>query len=73
MKLSADRIADLSSREGVDADAVVNFLGTLDGLTQTQALANLELDTMAYRWNTPTGRAIQQGIMEATPAKKTCR
>jgi hypothetical protein len=65
MNLSAARIADLASREGVDLAAVENFLGTLDGLTQSEALANLELDAVAYGWNTATGRAIQQGIMEA--------
>ena len=66
MKLSAARIADLSSRPGVDRAAVANFLGTLDDLTQSEALANLELDAVAYGWSTATGRAIQQGIMEAT-------
>ena len=33
--------------------------------TQAEALANLELDAVSYGWNTATGRAIQQGIMEA--------
>jgi len=65
MKLSLDRAAELSSRPGVDTDAAFNFLATLDGLTQGQALANLELDAVAYGWNAATGRAIQQGIMEA--------
>lgn len=68
MKLPAARIADSSSREGADRTAVANFLGTLDDLTQSEALANLELDVVAYGWNTPTGRAIQQGIMEASPS-----
>jgi tRNA(Ile2) C34 agmatinyltransferase TiaS len=36
-----------------------------NGLTREEALANLEQDTKAYRWNAATGRAIQQGIMEA--------
>jgi len=65
MKLPAARIAALSSREGADRTTVENFLGTLDGLTQAEALANLELDAVSYGWNTATGRAIQQGIMEA--------
>lgn len=65
MKLSLDRVAELSSRPGVDTDVAFNFLSTLDGLTQGQALANLELDFVAYGWNVATGRAIQQGIMEA--------
>jgi len=65
MKLSTARIADLASREGVDVVAVENFFGSIAGLTQAEALANLELDVQAYGWNTATGRAIQQGIMEA--------
>lgn len=66
MKLSFDRIAELSSRPGVDADAAFNFLASLDGLTHGQALANLELDFVAYGWSVAMGRAIQQGIMEAS-------
>jgi hypothetical protein len=65
MKLSAARITDLASRESVDVAAVENFLSSLAGLTQTEALANLELDAASYGWNTATGRAVQQGIMEA--------
>jgi hypothetical protein len=66
MKLSAERIQELASREGVKKVAVENFLGTMDYLTCDEALANLELDTKSYRWNAATGRAIQQGIMEAS-------
>lgn len=66
MKLSAARIEELASRPGVNRTAVENFLGTLDGLTREEALANLELDVRSYRWDTATGRAIQQGVMEAT-------
>ncbi len=65
MQLSQARIEELASRSGVKRMAVENFLGTLDGLTREEALANLEQDTKAYRWNAATGRAIQQGIMEA--------
>ena len=65
MYLSFDRISELSTREGVKRDAVENFLGSLSGLTREEALANLEQDTKLYRWSTATGRAIQQGIMEA--------
>jgi hypothetical protein len=65
-KLNPARIEELASREGVDRVAVENFLFTLfDDTTQEEALANLELDTRSYRWSTATGRAIQQGIMEA--------
>ncbi len=67
MKLAAERIKELASREGVKRIAVENFLGTLGGLSRDEARANLEQDTKAYRWNTATGRAIQQGIEEAVP------
>lgn len=63
--ITQDRINALASREGVQKTAVENFLGTLEGLTQAEALANLELDAISYRWGTATSRAIQQGIMEA--------
>jgi len=59
------RVMALADQPNVDSDAVFNFLATLDGLTQAEALANLELDARSYRWNTQTCRAIQQGIMEA--------
>ena len=66
MKLPLARIEELASREGVKRTAVENFLGSLDDLTREEALANLELDVRSYGWSTATGRAIQQGIMEAT-------
>lgn len=65
ISLPFDRIEALASMNGVDRRAVENFLGSLPGLTQAAALANLEHDTRLYGWNTATGRAIQQGIMEA--------
>lgn len=71
-KLNAKKIEDLALRPGVDREAVENFLWTtIDaGMSQGEALANLELDTRSYRWNAATGRAIQQGIMMAGLAKK---
>jgi len=63
--LPLSRVVELSRRDGVDEEAASNFLATMDGLTQAEALANLERDTLLYGWNTATGRAIQQGIMEA--------
>jgi hypothetical protein len=63
MKLNFARIEALASLPGVQRTAVENFLMTLEDLTQEEALANLELDVILYRWNTETGRAIQQGIM----------
>jgi hypothetical protein len=65
MKLTADRIQELASRKDVKRIAVENFLGSLDGLNRSEALSNLKLDIKSYRWNAATGRAIQQGIMEA--------
>lgn len=65
MRLSHARIAELASRPGVLTDVAANFLGSMAGLSQAEALANLELDARAYGWTTATGRAIQQGIMEA--------
>lgn len=65
MILSMDRIAELSVRPGANTIAVENFLISMDGLTPGEAMANLEQDVRAYKWNTATGRAIQQGIAEA--------
>jgi hypothetical protein len=66
MRLPFDRIESLASMPGVHRLSVENFLATLDGLTQAEALANLEQDVRANGWNTQTGRAIQQGIAEAS-------
>jgi hypothetical protein len=63
--LPFERIEALASMDGVDRRAVENFLLSLPGLTQAEALANLEHDTRMYGWGTATGRAIQQGVMEA--------
>ncbi len=65
MKLLAARIEALASMPGVNRTAVENFLGTMDDMDQSAALANLELDAKSYKWGTQTARAIQQGIMEA--------
>jgi len=65
MKLSMERIEALASQPGVKRLAVENFLCTIDGLTRDEALANLEQDTKAYKWNAATGRAIRLGILEA--------
>lgn len=60
-----ERIEALASQPGVKRLAVENFLCTIDGLTRDEALANLEQDTKAYKWNAATGRAIRLGILEA--------
>ena len=65
MNLSMERIEALASQPGVKRLAVENFLCTIDGLTRDEALANLEQDTKAYKWNAATGRAIRLGILEA--------
>jgi hypothetical protein len=64
VSLSFERITALAAMPEVDAEAVFGFLYTLDGASQSVALANLELDTRSCGWNTQTARAIQQGIME---------
>ncbi len=72
MKLAFDKIETLASMSGVKRVAVENFLMSMDGLTRDEARANLEQDTVVFRWNTATGRAIQQGIemadVEPAPA-----
>lgn len=63
MAISIDRIVELAaSAPDIDTDAVWNFLGTLDGETQGEALGNLSADATANGWNTQTVRAIEFGI-----------
>lgn len=64
MPLPVARIMELSSWEGAKTIAVENFLSTLSGMTQDEAIGNLVLDAKSYRWNTITVRAIEQGIRE---------
>lgn len=61
--LTRSEIQMLASRPGVKRVAVVNFLGTLEGLTYEAALLNLDLDTRLYRWEYPTKHAIREGIL----------
>jgi hypothetical protein len=58
------RIQELASPEGVRKVAVENFLGTLGGMTEAEAMGNLVQDAKSYRWTTLTVRAIQAGIRE---------
>jgi len=64
MSLTFDRIRELAVGEGVRKIAVENFLGTLAGSTEDEALSNLVLDAKSYRWNAVTVRTIQAGIRE---------
>jgi hypothetical protein len=61
--LTFEKITELAGLPGVDAEAVFGFLYTLEDVSQSVALANLELDTRSCGWNTQTARAIQTGIM----------
>ena len=61
--LTSEQITKFSARKGVKVIAVQNFLGTLGGSTQSDALANLEMDARSYRWNAATVGAIRAGIV----------
>ena len=65
--LSKEEIEKLATRKGVKSIAVYNFLGSLEGLSKMDALANLSfalyvLDARLYKWNAATVKAIQDGI-----------
>lgn len=62
--LTPDRIQQLSGRTGVRKLAVQNFLMTLRGMTEGQALLNLKQDATSYRWDSITQKAIREGIAE---------
>ena len=64
-QLTKPEIDTLASRAKVKATAVKNFLGTLDGVTEGQAYANLREDARSYQWNAPTVAAITTGIRAA--------
>lgn len=63
--LTIKQIEELASRPGVKRIAVENFLDTLQGMTQGNAIDNLNLDMRSYGWNAATVRAIRQGILAA--------
>lgn len=50
------------SRQGVNAAAVAMFMGTIDGLTLNEAMANAELDARAYGWSRATTRTLASRI-----------
>lgn len=60
--LTADLIQKLSTRKDVKTIAVQNFLGSLDGMSKSDAFANLQMDAKSYRWNAATQKAIRDGI-----------
>lgn len=57
-----DFIVQLMNRPRVKQSAVANFLGSLEGLSRDEAIANMELDAHAYGWNEATRAAIIDGI-----------
>lgn len=61
-RLSSESIDGFASWKGAERIAVENFLSTLDGMTWSEATANLEYDARSYEWNAATVRAIQAGI-----------
>lgn len=64
MVLNFKRIEELASKKKVRRIAVENFLMSLEGLTQRDAMANLSMDARLYKWNAPTQAAIRTGINE---------
>lgn len=70
-RLTSTEIEKLASRKDVRRIAVENFLGTMGGLTEWEARANLGLDARLYKWNTATRRAIEMGIRLAVKSKLT--
>lgn len=63
--LSQERIRILSSKKGVRAIAVQNFLSTVSANPDIMcALLNLQADADSYKWNGETVNAIRQGIVE---------
>lgn len=62
--LTPTRIQELAARTGVRKVAVQNFLMTLRGMTEGQALLNLKQDATSYRWDSSTQKAIREGITE---------
>jgi hypothetical protein len=65
VRVSPAKIASLAFRKGVKSVAVENFLGSIDGLTRSEAFANLNADARSYGWNAATVRAISDGILGA--------
>lgn len=63
--LTSTEISKLTTRKGVKAVAVENFLTSLKGLNELQALGNLAQDAHSYKWNAPTVAAITKGIRMA--------
>ena len=60
-KLTTEEIERFALRKGVRRIAVENFLMSM-GTDYDIAVANLELDTGLYRWNSATRKAIYEGI-----------
>ena len=55
-------IEALANRPKVKKVAVMNFLGSVGGLTYQEAVSNCELDARSYGWNYETVGAIREGL-----------
>lgn len=53
-----------------DWTAVHNFLASLNGLTATEAFANLRMDANGYGWNAATRNEIARGISRHFAAER---
>jgi len=68
-KLLDVEIVMLAGRSKVRRIAVENFLSSMDGLTEMEAVGNLYQDARLYGWNGPTVDAIRKGIQLAAGGK----
>lgn len=59
--LTFAEIEQFSTRKGVKAIAVENFLSSCEG-ELSHALGNLRQDARVYRWNAATVKAIEAGL-----------
>ena len=63
-KLTEAELEKYANHKGAKYNAVSNFLRTAtNNESFTIAILNLELDTRLYKWNAPTQRAIQAGLV----------
>lgn len=65
MSLSIADMTKLANRSGVNSNAVLNFLMTIESNDSASiAGMNLEMDAKLYRWNAATKAAIRAGIQK---------
>lgn len=68
-ELTTKEIQNLASRKGVRRIAVENFLMSM-GTNRQNAVLNAQMDANLYHWNSPTNKAILDGIQLAGRAKR---